>query len=215
MVEGTLGNFKESLPLVLSLKNDSMKERHWVKISEVTGVTFDTTLKSLTLANIFTMELHNFATDVEEIINESAQEAKIETELAKIEAVWRNLSLGLMVYKKDGQPRGTILKPADDVKLELEDHLLNLQTISGSRFVGNFIDTVKKWEKHLISWLNVWRYGLLYRGNGLTWKVFSSGQKIFACNCQKKPRDLMALTRHLRQLYSNERTSKHCRCVYF
>ena len=74
MVEARLANFKESLPLVVSLKNDSMKQRHWIKLMEFTGVSFDTTLKTLTLSNIFSMELHKFASDVEEIINEASQE---------------------------------------------------------------------------------------------------------------------------------------------
>jgi len=149
MVEKVLVNFKETLPLIVNLKSDSMKARHWLKIMEVTGVKFDSSLKGLTLGSIFGMELHVYATEVEEIINESAQEMKIENELSKIDATWRENSLGLMKYKKDGVDRGTILKPADDLKLELEDNMLNLQTISGSRFVGTFVDTVKKWEKAL------------------------------------------------------------------
>ena len=149
MVEKVLVNFKETLPLIVNLKNDSMKARHWLKIMDVTKVKFDPSLKGLTLGSVLGMELHVYAAQVEEIINESAQEAKIENELAKIDATWRENSLQLMKYKKDGVDRGTILKPADDLKLELEDNMLNLQTISGSRFVGTFVDTVKKWEKAL------------------------------------------------------------------
>lgn len=149
MVEGKLANFKEALPLVISLKNDAMKPRHWQKLMEVTGVTFDVTLKTLTLSNIFSMELHKFTAAIEEIINEAVQEAKIENELAKIEAAWRNNALSVIKYKKDGQDRGYILRAADDLKLELEDNMLNLQTISGSRFVAAFVDRVRKWEKSL------------------------------------------------------------------
>ena len=149
MVESRLLNFKESLPLVVSLKNDAMKSRHWLQLMAATGVSFDVGLKTLTLSNIFAMELHRYSAAVEEIINEAVQEAKIENELAKIEAAWRNNTLGLAKYKKDGQDRGYILRAADDVKLELDDNLLNLQTISGSRFVGAFVDRVRKWEKTL------------------------------------------------------------------
>lgn len=148
-VEARLSNFKESLPLIVSLKNDSMKPRHWSKLMEVTGVSFDVSLKTLTLENIFSMELHKYVTAVEEIINEASQEAKIENELSKIEATWRQNMLTLVKYKKDGQDRGFILRSADDIKLELDDNMLNLQTISGSRFVGNFVDRVRKWEKTL------------------------------------------------------------------
>ena len=149
MVESRLTNFKESLPLVVSLKNDAMKTRHWQNLMDVTKVPFDVTLKTLTLGNIFSMELHNFITSVEEIINEAIQEGKIENELAKIDATWRVHNLQLMKYKKDGQDRGFVLKPAEDIKLELDDNMLNLQTISGSRFVGSFVERVRKWEKTL------------------------------------------------------------------
>ena len=149
MVESVLSNFKESLPLVVNLKNDAMKPRHWQKLMEVTGVTFDVSLKTLTLENIFTMELHTFSAQVEEIINEAVQEAKIDNELGKIDAIWRACSLQLSKYKKDGQDRGYVLRPAEEIKLELDDNMLNLQTISGSRFVGSFVDRVRKWEKTL------------------------------------------------------------------
>lgn len=149
MVEAKLLNFKEALPLVVNLKNDAMKSRHWQKLMDVTGVTFDVSLKGLTLGNIFAMELHNYTAQIEDIINEAVQEAKIENEMAKIEASWRNNVLHLLKYKKDGQDRGFILRASDELKLELEDNMLNLQTISGSRFVGIFIDRVRKWEKTL------------------------------------------------------------------
>lgn len=149
LVEAKLANFKEALPLVVNLKNDAMKSRHWQKLMDVTGVTFDITLKTLTLSNIFAMELHKFTQLIEEIINEAVQEGKIENELAKIDAAWRNHALVVVKYKKDGNDRGYILRAADDLKLELEDNMLNLQTISGSRFVGTFVDRVRKWEKTL------------------------------------------------------------------
>lgn len=149
LVEAKLLNFKEALPLVVSLKNDAMKPRHWQKLMDVTGVTFDVSLKTLTLSNIFSMELHRFTAAIEDIINEAVQEAKIENELAKIDAAWRNHSLSITKYKKDGQDRGFVLRAADDLKLELEDNMLNLQTISGSRFVAAFVDRVRKWEKTL------------------------------------------------------------------
>jgi dynein heavy chain len=144
-----LNAFKDSLPLVVSLKNDAMKTRHWQKLMELTGVTFDVTLKSLTLSNIFAMELTRFGSGVEEIVSEATNEAKIENELAKIDAAWRANSLQVIKYKKDGQDRGYVLRPADDLKIELDDNMLNLQAISGSKFVGAFVDRVRKWEKTL------------------------------------------------------------------
>lgn len=44
---------------------------------------------------------------------------------------------------------GLVLRSADDLKLELEDNMLNLQTIAGSRYVGAFLDRVRKWSDTL------------------------------------------------------------------
>ena len=95
------------------------------------------------------MELHKYASDIEEIINESSQEAKIENELGKIEVTWRDYSLKVIKHRRDGVEKGLVLQPNEDLNLELEDNMLNLQTIGASRFVGIFIDQVKKWEKAL------------------------------------------------------------------
>ena len=84
MVEKVLANFKEALPLVVNLKNDSMKGRHWLKVMETTGVQFDVSLKGLTLGAVFEMELHKFASDIEEIINEAVQELKIQNKWQKL-----------------------------------------------------------------------------------------------------------------------------------
>ncbi|KAH8092698.1 dynein light chain binding protein [Aureococcus anophagefferens] len=68
-VETVIANFR-SLPVIVNLKNEAMKDRHWNKLTEVTGV------------------------------------------------------------------------PIDNIKLNLEDNMLNLQTMSGSRFVGAFAQKV-------------------------------------------------------------------------
>ncbi|CAM9101409.1 unnamed protein product [Chrysoparadoxa australica] len=149
-VETRIYNFKDSLPLITSLKNDAMKPRHWEILMEMTGVAFDlTNFKSMTLGNIFAMGLHRFMADVDAIVNESIQEQKIENELAKIEATWRKTELQLAKYQQNGVDRCYVLRTADELKMELEDNMLNLQTMSGSRFVGSFADVVRGWEKTL------------------------------------------------------------------
>ena len=226
LLENKLFNFKESLPLVVSLKYDAMKSRHWQELMNVTGVTFDISLKTLTLNNIFAMELHKYSTTVEGIINQAVQEGKIENDLVKIDMAWRENCLSVVKYKKDGVERGLILRSAEELKIgmyhemcssplfdfilfctvlptafifalyfiffillfgffnnicvisefsschltrhiilfkyadtfsplfnlndtEIEDNVLNLQTIAGSRYVSTFVDRVRHWERIL------------------------------------------------------------------
>jgi dynein heavy chain len=61
-------------------------------------VTFDVSLKTLTLSNIFAMDLNRYSAEVEEIINEAVQEGKIENELVKIDVSWRENFLGAYIH---------------------------------------------------------------------------------------------------------------------
>ena len=67
--------------------------------------------------------------------------------------------LDVREYKKDNVVRGHVLGAAEEINLQLEDHLLNLQTMSGSRFVGRYAQKVRQWEKTLnmvVETLDVW-----------------------------------------------------------
>lgn len=148
-VEKQIMAFKDSIPLIQSLKNDAMKPRHWEELMAVTKVRFEMNLKTFTLGNLFAMELHRFSSEIGEIVNAAMQEQKIEQEIVKIEDVWAKAVLELVKYKKNGADRGWVLRAADELKLTLEDHMLNLQTMSGSRFIASFAERVRKWEKKL------------------------------------------------------------------
>jgi len=148
-VDSTISAFKNSLPLIIALKTDAMLPRHWARLMEVTGTVFEYNPKTLTLEAIFAMNLARFQEQIEEIVNEAGQELKISTEIAKIEAHWTHVELTMEAYTKDGKDRGFLLIPKEETKLELEDTLLNLQTIAGSRFVGEFAGEVHNWDKCL------------------------------------------------------------------
>jgi dynein heavy chain len=42
-----------------------------------------------------------------------------------------------------------LIRITEDVKVDLDDHLLNLQTVAGSRFIKSLITRVKLWETNL------------------------------------------------------------------
>lgn len=62
---------------------------------------------------------------------------------------WENMKFTVVKYYKGTQERGYILGSVDDIIQCLDDNTFNLQSISGSRFVGPFLQTVHKWEKML------------------------------------------------------------------
>eukprot|EP00924_Labyrinthula_sp_SR-Ha-C_P003608 maker-scaffold_3-augustus-gene-0.0-mRNA-1 protein AED:0.02 eAED:0.02 QI:0/0/0/1/0.5/0/3/0/4475 len=147
-VEEAILKFKESVPLLEKLKTDALKSRHWESLQRVTKVSFKFD-KNFTLAKLFEMKLSRFEEEINEIVNEAVQEAKIEKQLSELAVFWEDKNFNLSVYKKDGIAKGYVIKSSEELRLEIEDNLLNLQTISGSRFISSFVEVVSEWEKKL------------------------------------------------------------------
>nr|XP_038946048.1 dynein axonemal heavy chain 10 isoform X3 [Rattus norvegicus] len=147
-LETKMKAFKDSIPLLLDLKHEALRERHWKELMEKTGVFFEMT-ETFTLDNMFAMELHKHTEVLNEIVTAAVKEVAIEKAVKEILDTWENMKFTVVKYYKGTQERGYILGSVDDIIQCLDDNTVNLQSISGSRFVGPFLQTVHKWEKTL------------------------------------------------------------------
>jgi dynein heavy chain, axonemal len=156
--------FQASLPLIGELKSDAMRPRHWARLlpsKEINPNTF-------TLEELFALNLGAVSDLVTEIVTQAGKEVAIEKGLDETENTWRNQSLDMYRYLRDGKDRGYCLKATEEVTLLLDDNLMNLNSMGASKFVGPFIDNVRGWEKKLSligevleAWLQVqrkWQY---------------------------------------------------------
>lgn len=141
--------FKKSTPLITQLKSGSITDRHWEKLIKETGKKFEVSTKTMTLEQVFALQLHNFAEKVGEICNEANEEHKNEEELNKIDQVWKKENFDLAKYKKGNDDRGWVLTSTDEKKLLLDDQLANLQTVASSKYVAAFTNRIRSWEKGL------------------------------------------------------------------
>uniref|UniRef100_A0A182K9N1 Dynein heavy chain linker domain-containing protein n=1 Tax=Anopheles christyi TaxID=43041 RepID=A0A182K9N1_9DIPT len=98
--------FKSSIPLMLSLKDEALRERHWMKLMEKTGSHFDMSPDRFTLENMFAMELHKYQDIAEEIINNAIKELAIERSVQEIAHIWQRMCFNMMRYEKGGRMRG-------------------------------------------------------------------------------------------------------------
>ncbi|XP_027269695.1 dynein heavy chain 10, axonemal isoform X2 [Cricetulus griseus] len=147
-LEAKMKAFKDSIPLLLDLKHEALRERHWKELMEKTGVFFEMT-ETFTLENMFAMELHKHTEVLNEIVTAAVKEVAIEKAVKEILDTWENMKFTVVKYYKGTQERGYILGSVDEIIQCLDDNTVNLQSISGSRFVGPFLQTVHKWEKTL------------------------------------------------------------------
>ncbi|XP_054248884.1 dynein axonemal heavy chain 10 [Indicator indicator] len=148
-LERKMKAFRESIPLLLDLKNEALRERHWQDLMEKTGTSFEMTTETFTLENMFAMELHRHSDVISEIVGKAVKELSIEKGVKEIAETWEHLKFTVQIYFKGTEKRGFILGPVDEIIEILDDNNANLQSVLGSRFVGPFISTVHCWEKTL------------------------------------------------------------------
>ena len=67
----------------------------------------------------------------------------------EIEEMWNNMKFTVVPYMKGPSMRGYILGAIDEIVQNLDDSSMNLQSMSASRFVGPFLNSVQNWEKSL------------------------------------------------------------------
>ncbi|KAH1015210.1 dynein axonemal heavy chain 10 [Dendroctonus ponderosae] len=170
-LELKMKQFRNSVPLMVALKNEALRDRHWRQLMDKTGIVFDMAPDRFTLDNMFTMELHRFQDMAEEIINNAIKELAIERGVTEIAETWKAISFVVIKHMKGSEDRGFIIGPTEDIMQVLDDNSMNLQSMAGSQFVGPFLPQVQKWEKTLANigevideWLAVQRKWLYLEG---------------------------------------------------
>lgn len=142
-----------TVPLLEKLQNDSMKDRHWEYLSNQSTIN----LKSLTFSDVIDMNLHLKVDEVDKVLEVAYEEEKLENSLMEINGFWSSTELQLKPY--DSQSGQFILESLDKTFLHLEDHLLLLHAMLGSKFSSQYQQDMKQWESALnlvIECLNHW-----------------------------------------------------------
>ncbi|KAB0803715.1 hypothetical protein PPYR_00685 [Photinus pyralis] len=163
--------FKNVVPLMVALKNEALRERHWKQLMVKTGQFFDMAPDRFTLDNMFAMQLHKYQDIAEEIINNAVKELSIEKGVRDVAEIWATMAFIINKHTKGTEDRGFILGPVDDIMATLDDNLMNLQSMAGSQFIGPFLPIVQKWERSLANasevideWLSVQRKWMYLEG---------------------------------------------------
>jgi dynein heavy chain len=149
-LKAVIEGFRQSLPLITSLKQPFVQERHWKKIMEETGKDLgEINLKTITLSKVFELELHHYEEKVRDICTEAKEEAKNEENIQKIENAWKTLIFEIVPYKKGNEVKGHAIKATDDIRTQLENDILLLQVLNASKYIRAFKTKVGQWEKDL------------------------------------------------------------------
>ncbi|KAM9822995.1 dynein axonemal heavy chain 10-like [Syngnathus typhle] len=148
ILEGRMKEFRDSLPLLLDLKNEALRERHWKELMDRTGTSFEMNPATFTLENMFAMELHKYAAVIGDIVGSASKELGIEKGVREVVETWGTMLFTIQSYSK-GTQQCAVLGPVEEIMLIVDNDAMNLQSMAGSRFVGPFLSTIQQWEKDL------------------------------------------------------------------
>ena len=138
--------FKALTPVVVALRNESLKPHHWEQIEAAIHTSIDRG-DNFNLGYLLDLKVDQYKEEIETISTAATQENVLEEMLAKVENAWKDNEFAINMYKE--QKDVFILGGVDEVMAVLEETQVLVQTILGSRFVGPIQKKVDEWEKKL------------------------------------------------------------------
>ncbi|CAD7963334.1 unnamed protein product [Amoebophrya sp. A120] len=161
-IKEELADFQQYVPLIVAMRNEGMKERHWTQISELVGVTIDPEMENFSLQNFIDLGLMNTVTEISDIGDRSGKEFQIEKQLAKMKADWEPIEFDCKEFYRTTETY--ILKGSEEVNAILDEQNVLTQAIQFSPFNKPFIEEIEEWAVKLLyvsecidMWLKVQR----------------------------------------------------------
>lgn len=133
-VRERIEDFKDRMPIVMTLGNPGMKSRHWEQISAIVGIPikFD---PDLTLGKVLAMDLDAYIAQFEGISEAATKENTLEVGMDKMQRDWTDLVFTVNPYKDTGT---YVIAGVDEIQLLLDDHITKTVTIKNSPYIKPF-----------------------------------------------------------------------------
>lgn len=159
----------EILPLVEGLAKETIRDRHWDEIIEITKEDIPYKEETFNFEQLMAAPLLKFKDDIEDITERADKEQKLEKSLNNdVIAYWEDAELEIKMWKGIDSPcilGGNI----QDIQEKLEEHMMLLNQFNAVRHVKPFkplvvekmslisdvSDTVERWLKVQTLWTNL------------------------------------------------------------
>jgi len=146
-VRGKIEKFKLNMPILHTLCNPGLRERHWVLIGEALGCDVERDAET-SLADMIEAGLGRISDRLEEIGSTASKEHALEKSMARMKKEWKSVTFECTPYRETGV---SILSSVEDVQQMLDDHILKAQTMHSSAYIKPFEEEMREWEEKLLS----------------------------------------------------------------
>ncbi|XP_026819508.1 dynein heavy chain 2, axonemal-like [Rhopalosiphum maidis] len=136
--------FRRVLPLINDLKNPAMRNRHWDEVREAMTKYFNETDPSFTLELIMQMQMQKYGNQISEISSKATMELNIENSIKSIADTWTYMDLNISYSSDEDIYRISV---SDETLQMLEEHLVQLYSMKGSKYISIFFKEADYWSK--------------------------------------------------------------------
>mmetsp|Transcript_44339 Transcript_44339/g.86753 ORF Transcript_44339/g.86753 Transcript_44339/m.86753 type:complete len:4144 (+) Transcript_44339:98-12529(+) len=142
-----ISHFQETMPIVTDLRNPNLQEHHWAEINSLLNYDVQAD-EEFSLGKLIELDAMQHRMAIQAISTKAGQESALRELLGKVEATWADLNLEIKSHK--GQKDVYIMGGLDEIIAALDESLVTVNTIMGSRFVEPIREIVVEWNRKLI-----------------------------------------------------------------
>ncbi|CBZ56170.1 Dynein heavy chain 1, axonemal, related [Neospora caninum Liverpool] len=143
-----LEDFAPLVPLIVALRNEGMRDRHWEKVSEAVGTRIGPGCEDFRLNHLLDLKIADFSEFIVATGELAAREYLIEKSLKKMKQDWEGVAF--KINEKYKATDTYILKGTDEILALLDDHVMATQTLQFSSNKKPFEQEIEEWTQTLM-----------------------------------------------------------------
>ena len=144
-VQTVLRQFLKANSILADLKSEAIRERHWVKIFKSLKPGKRYSPNSMTLGDVWDLQLTSTEAIVRDIIVQAQGEMALEEFIKQVRDTWQNYSIDLVTY----QNKCRLIRGWDDLFAKCSEQLNSLQAMKHSPYYREFEEEASSWEDKL------------------------------------------------------------------
>ncbi|OWB58788.1 hypothetical protein B5S28_g4867 [[Candida] boidinii] len=171
-IQNSIKKLIKSIPIITSLKNESLSERHWNELFSQIKFSQDkiVSINDLKFGSVLSLDLSENSNFIKKIIQKAQGEKNIELKINSIESIWDTLSFELFYYDENAS-KYRLVKNWDEIFQKVNDDLNTLSLIQNSPYylifnkrVSQLLEKLDKIHILLDTWIDVQRIWVYLNG---------------------------------------------------